>query len=123
MVLWTERGNGTVTEEVEQLRQATREAHEAMKDMRLLMRDARVLIAEIHEAASQDVHQIVGVFVRQGMDAHQKAIEDAIEDGTTLVYKRFAEIGDILMGEDRGSKRSGNAIKELAAQWVAERTP
>ena len=107
--------------EVEDLRAATREAHEAMKDLRLLMRDARVLIAEIHEAAYQEVNSIVGAFVREGMQAHQRAIEDAIEDGTNMVYRRFSEIGDILMGEDRGSKKSGSAIKELAAQWVAER--
>ena len=123
MVLWTERGNGIVTEEVEQLRQATREAHEAMKDMKLLMRDARCLIADIREAAYQEVNAVVAVYVREGMAAHQRAIEDAIADGTNLVYQRFAELGDILMGEDRGSKKQGSAIKDLAAQWVAERTP
>ena len=92
-----------------------------MKDMKLLMRDARVLIAEIQEAAYQEVNDIVGEFVRAGMEAHHRAIEDAIEEGTNMVYKRFAELGDILMGEDRGSKKSGSAIKELAQQWVAER--
>ena len=108
--------------EVEELRAATRECHEAMKDMKLLMRDARVLIAEIQEAAYQEVNTVVGVFVREGMDAHRRAIEDAIEEGTNMVYKRFAELGDILMGEDRGSRKSGSAIKELAQQWVAERS-
>jgi hypothetical protein len=108
--------------EAEDLRAATREAHEAMKDMKLLMRDARCLINDIHEAAYQEVNSIVGTFVREGMEAHNKAIEDAIEDATNLVYRRFAEIGDVLMGEDRGSKKSGSAIKKLAEQWVAERS-
>ena len=108
--------------EVEDLRAATRECHEAMKDMKLLMRDARVLIAEIHAAAYSDVHDEIRAAVQGGIAAHHQAITDAIEEGTAMVYKRFAELGDILMGEDRGSKKSGSAIKELAQQWVAERS-
>ena len=51
--------------EVEDLRAATRECHEAMKDMKLLMRDARVLIAEIHAAAYSDVHDEIRAAVQE----------------------------------------------------------
>ncbi len=55
--------------------------------------------------------------VREGMEAHQQAISDAIDAGTAMVYARFAEIGDVLMGEDRKSVNAGQSIKQLVARW------
>ena len=112
--------------EVEDLRAATREAHEAMKDMRLLMRDARCLIADIQEATSTQINEKVSDEIRAAvflnMEGHQQAISEAIEEATALVYKRFSEIGDILMGDDRNAKRAGSAIHDLAQQWVADQS-
>lgn len=113
-------------DETEQLRAATREAHEAMKDMRLLMRDARCLIEDVHNAVTIDINERVSeqirTAVRINMEGHQIAISEAIEEATSLVYKRFSEIGDVLMGEDRNAKRAGSAIHELAQQWVADQS-
>lgn len=113
-------------DETEQLRAATREAHEAMKDMRLLMRDARCLIEDIREATTVEVNKQVSDEVRMAimanMAGHQQAISEAIEEATALVYKRFSDIGDVLMGEDRSSKRAGTAIQELAQEWVRNET-
>jgi hypothetical protein len=108
--------------EAEDLRQATREAHEAMKDMKLLMRDVRVVIAELHEAAGTDVRDLLDSAVKAGMQAHKDAIGDAIEEGTKMVFRRFAELGEAMLGEDRAGKRNGSAIKELAQKWVAEQS-
>ena len=112
--------------EVEDLRAATREAHEAMKDMRLLMRDARCLITDIQEAVTIDINDKVSEQIRLAITvqlmSHQQEFGEAIEEATALVYKRFAEIGDILMGDDRNAKRAGSAIHELAQQWVADQS-
>lgn len=106
----------------EELRAATREAHEAMKDMKRLMRDVEDLLARLHIAAHREVNGMLAEAVRAGMAEHQAAVLAAIDDGTKMVYARFAEIGDILMGEDRDSKRAGSAIQELAQRWVSEGT-
>jgi hypothetical protein len=106
-------------DEVEELRAATREAHEAMKDLKVLMRECRALIAEAEVAAEREVVTQVKEAVEVGLAAHGEAITEAIEQAETLIYQRFAQIGDILMGEHKGT-RQGSAIKELAASWAAE---
>lgn len=106
--------------EIEELRAATREAHEAMKDIRLLMRDARVLMAELNECIGMDVKSTLNTAVAVGMAAHQAAIEEAITEAERLIYERFGAIGDVLLGEDRNSARTGNAIREMAQRWAAE---
>jgi fructose-1,6-bisphosphatase/inositol monophosphatase family enzyme len=113
-------------DETEQLRAATREAHEAMKDMRLLMRDARCLITDIQQAVTTEVDKQVKDAVRATimvqLAVHHQALEESIDEATALVYKRFSEIGDVLMGEDRNPKRAGSAIHQLAQQWVADQS-
>lgn len=109
-------------DETEQLRQATREAHEAMKDMKALMRDCRVLIAEVETVAAKQVDRRIREAIEYGLAVHMTAIQDAIGDSEKMIYERFGKIADILLGEDRNARRAGSAIQELTQQWVAEQS-
>jgi hypothetical protein len=106
--------------EAEQLREATREAHEAMKDMKCLMRECRALMDEMRVVAAREVNRTVHAEIQAGLAAHEKAIIEAVQDGTNAVYARFAELGDILLGEDRSSVRAGHSIRRMVQDWVAE---
>lgn len=106
--------------EAEELREATREAHAAMKDLRFLMRDCRVLLAEMQDAAQIAVNEQVQAAIVMNLESHQRAIKEAILEAEQTVYARFAEIGDVLLGEDRNHKKAGRTIKQIAMDWAAE---
>jgi hypothetical protein len=108
--------------EVDDLRAATREAHEAIKDLRAATRDALDVLAQVKIAAKKAVDEDLADAIREGLVQFHDANAHAIADSEAAIYDRFAKIGDILLGEDRNSRKAGSAIQDLAQQWVAERT-
>ena len=101
-------------EEVEQLRQATREAHEVLKDLRRAVRDGQQLVKSIEAAARVAVESRMEPVVKQSLKEFGQALDKAIEDSTEAVFRRFDRITELLMGEDRASQRQGKpTIPEL----------
>jgi len=104
--------------EVEDLRAATREAHEVMKDLRGLIKDCRALLSELRYAAATDVDEQIKAEVAKGLAAYSAANIVAIQEAERLIYQRFATIGDILMGETKSSVKVGNSIKQMVEEWA-----
>lgn len=97
-------------DEIEALHEATRKAHEVLKDLRVATKEARKVLDEIPSI----VDGRIALAVTEGLGEFRVALDRAIEDSTALVFKRFDTITDILTGEDRTSKRQGKlSVTEL----------
>jgi hypothetical protein len=109
----------TTDEEVAALKEATREAHEAMKDLNMLIQLAKATVKELNAAVSEALEEGIGKQVQEGLDAYKDSLGNAIDTATESIYKRFDMIADLLLGEDKQSKRAGKAsIAELVEKKV-----
>lgn len=89
------------------LREATRQAHEAIKDLTTATRQARAVVEEVARVAGEQVDERINVALVAGLDELQVAMKTAIENSTTAVFARFDTIADTLMGETRKDRRAG----------------
>jgi heme oxygenase len=104
-------------DEVAELRAATREAHEVLKDLRRTVKEAMQFRAAMEHAAQVSVDEQVKAVVEKGLDDYGRALKLAIDDATRLVYKRFDRLADILLGEDKATKRRGKpSLPELSRE-------
>ena len=99
--------------DLEQLREATRAAHEATKDLRATIRDARSVVEEIERTAGEQVDQRIAAAVAAGLDDYKATLSKAIEQATDAVFARFDTIRATLLGETRGQIRRGESIPQL----------
>ena len=106
--------------EVEDLRAVIREAHEVIKDLRAVVKEGKTMLADLELAAQVAVDDRIGESIRTGLEQFHEANMNAIAESEAAIYSRFATIGDVLMGEDRDSKRAGSAIKTMAQEWAAQ---
>lgn len=105
----------TQASEIEQLREATREAHEAIKDLRAAIKEARGLWDEVTAKKADEIDATISALVRGGLDGYEAAMAKAIDEADAMVDARFQRITDILLGEDDKTKRKDQpSIEELA---------
>lgn len=98
------------------MREATRQAHEVLKDLRLAVKDALKLKESIEQAAQVAVDERLEPIVKQGLEKFIAALNVAIQEGTEAVFHRFDTIADNLLGEDRTSRRQGRpTVEEIFA--------
>lgn len=90
-----------------ELRDLIRQAHEAVSDLRAVLREARALRDSLPAAAEKAVSEQLGAEVKEGLESFQKALDQAIDTGTDAVFKRFDRIEHLLLGEDPKSVRAG----------------
>jgi len=98
-----------VTDEIEALKEATRQAHAAVKDLHRETREAKALIASL---VTKEVSARIDNAVADQLDDLGKQIETFLEAADRKVHARFDKIGDILLGEERGDAKP--SIEELA---------
>jgi hypothetical protein len=91
--------------EVKELREATRHAHEAIKDLRGVIREANETVAEVQKIMHDSVNDRLDAEVARGLEEYKTALSAAIEDATDRVFKRFDYLAELLMGEDKKSRR------------------
>lgn len=101
----------TPEEEVEALRSATREAHEAIADMTRLVREMRALHTQVQEAAGVVFTERMEHHVAEGLTALSTSMAKGIEDATAAVYRRFDTITSILLGEGHGQTPLASLIE------------
>lgn len=102
-------------DEVLALKEATREAHEAIKDLRQVIKEARQVDAHLAEKAYAALETGVAEIVAAGLDEYKVTISKAIDTSTEAVFRRFDTIADLLMGEDKTTRRRGEpSLVELA---------
>ena len=90
-----------------ELRDLTRRAHEAVSDLRAVLREAKTVRDSLPAAAEKAVSEQLGAEVNEGLRSFQKALDKAIDSGTDAVFKRFDKIEKLLLGEDPASVRAG----------------
>jgi len=109
--------NDQVASEADELRAATREAHEVMGDLARTMKQAEKLLADIEgkipDLISVQMDEVIGEAVRIGLEHYSEVIQKAIEDSTDAVYYRFDTILSILMGTDATGKKRGESVPQM----------
>lgn len=101
-------------EEIKALKEATREAHEAIQSLRDVIKEARAVKSEIEVLAIDIFDKKIHAQVRVGLEDYRNSIDTAIENATAAVYDRFNKITDILLGETKKSKARGDSLQQLA---------
>ena len=94
-------------QQLTELRDLIRRAHEATSDLRAVLREARAVRDSLPAAAEKAVTEQLSAEVKAGLDSFQKALDRAVDDGTDAVFKRFDRIEKLLLGEDPQSVRAG----------------
>jgi hypothetical protein len=108
--------------ELAELKQATREAHEAIKDLRTVLAEARVFQAE---SLAAQVDTKVHDQVADGLARYQGTLAKAVDDATAAVFRRFDTIVANLLGHDDGTsteealRRFTDRVRILDAETLA----
>lgn len=98
----------------ESLREATREAHEAIKDLRFLIQQSQGVIVDIHNAAQVGVDERITPILKSEIAKLGDATKSAMREAVEKVGEEFQRLEDILLGQDKQSKRQGKStIPEL----------
>ena len=111
------------------LKEATREAHEALQDLRAVVKEAKAIKGTLRDEAIEALANGVRDIVAAGLGSYAKMITGAIDDAVDRVNKRFDTLADVLMGEDKRTRRRGEpSLLELAeahrdANQQAEEVP
>lgn len=90
-----------------ELRELIRQAHEAVSDLRVAIREAKTMRDTLPEAAQKAVTEQLGAEVESGLKSFGEALDKAIDTGTQAVFRRFDKIEKLLLGEDPKSVRAG----------------
>jgi hypothetical protein len=95
----------SVADEIEDLREATRDAHAAVKDLRKVMGEWRAMKKEVEGLTEKAITEYVEPAVEVGLEAYQGAIMTAIERAEDAVYERFDKIANVLItgAEEEGA--------------------
>ena len=100
------------------LREATRQAREAAKDLRAEMKTAREFRQEFFGTPELDAR--LKELTEAALASYDAGIKKAIEDATQAVWNRFDTITMICMGEDPQSVREGKkTIPDLIREFIA----
>jgi F0F1-type ATP synthase membrane subunit b/b' len=82
----------TPEEEIAALEAATRKAHEAIKDLRATMKEAKEFI-------DNEISQVFERQVTTQVEGLEKATKRAIDISTAKVFSRFDRIAALLLGD------------------------
>jgi hypothetical protein len=100
------------------LREATRRAREAAKDLRSEVKAAREFRQEFLSTPELDAR--MGELTGAALASYDAGIKKAIDDATAAVWNRFDTITMICMGEDPKSVREGKkTIPDLLREFIA----
>jgi hypothetical protein len=90
------------------LREVTRAAHEAIRDLRAATRDARALLdAEMPDQVRARVEEILVPKI----EAMSDTIAANVEQGTAAVFNRFDHLADTLLGEVPGEEPLADTVR------------
>jgi len=100
------------------LREATREAREAAKDLRGEMKAAREFRREF--LATPELEARLGELTEAALKRYSDSIDENIKKATEAVWNRFDTIAMICLGEDPQSVREGKkTIPDLIREFIA----
>ena len=97
----------TASEEVQQLRQATREAHEAAQELRAAIREARALepglIAQFEAIHQREVRQLSNHFNEES-NRHAAALNAEVEHAKDMIMNDIMS-GELVLSADKREVR------------------
>jgi hypothetical protein len=100
------------------LREATRQAREAAKDLRAEMKAAREFRQEF--LAAPELEARLKELTEAALASYDAGIAKAIKDATDAVWNRFDTITMIALGEDPQSVREGKkTVPDLIREFIA----
>src|SRR5262245_24112250 len=108
-------------DEREALYELTVQAHAAMKDLRLLIREAKNTAQELRDLIAAEFTEQINEAAVFAMGQMVNQISTHIDEATDAVFKRFDTIADMLLGETKTGRRSGRGITELIDATVEAR--
>ena len=106
-------------QQLTELRDLIRQAHEATSDLRAVLREARAVRDSLPAAAEKAVSEQLGAEVNEGLRSFQTALHKAIDSGTDAVFRRFDGIEKLLLGEDPKSVREGRPSIPQVLETIA----
>jgi hypothetical protein len=108
----------STAEEITALKQATREAHEAIQGLREAQRDMRALLEEVRGAALESVQKRISDAVVAGLAEYDASLKEAIGKGTQATYDRFDLLATVCLGEERMRGGSVKPLAELFRRYI-----
>lgn len=94
----------------DEIREATRLAHEATKDLRALIREAREILS------TKPITDRIDDNVKAGLEEYAGTIKAAQEAAVDRVARTFDELAAIYLGEDEGLSLATLAERRRAAR-------
>lgn len=105
------------TPEVQALREATRQAHETIQDLKALIKEGHGLVAEIKAAAKIQVEEQVEPIIKEEIRKLGEATTKAIDSAVEKVGHEFQKLEDLYFGRDKRSVRRGRrTLPEMLQQ-------
>lgn len=99
----------------QELRELVRDAHGAIKDMRKLLKELDEQRKETEKALETKVDERVGPLLEENLNHLAGQFKKFCDQSEERIYARFDQLGDILLGEDKQSKRKGErSLPEIA---------
>lgn len=114
----------TTRDDIDDLKAATRAAHEMIQELNEAIRDAEKAAEGLRKMVHDQVDDVLSREVRGGLEALGKVVQKACDDATELVYRRFDTITATLLGETKDRRRKGDrSIPEMAEEYAERRKP
>jgi Sec-independent protein translocase protein TatA len=103
----------------QELRELVRDAHGAIKDMRKLLKEFEDYRKEAEVALQKQVDEHVGPLLEENLNHLTVQFKKFCDQSEERIYARFDQLGDILMGEDKQSKKKGERSLSQIAEDIA----
>lgn len=100
------------------LRQAIREAHEAIQDLGYFIKEARAIRKQIPESVAGYLDKSA----KEGVDALGEGMARAVKESEARIFKRFDTIASILTGEEDKAK-GGMNLEEQVQNMINSLSP
>lgn len=115
-------------EKIEELKAATRSANEVLSDLKRTMKQVTQLLHQIEHRIDTAFEEKIAETVKETLDKYQTSLDQAVEDGTNAVLKRFDDLAAIMLGETKDQRRQHeetipDLIEKAAAKKQAPRIP
>jgi DNA anti-recombination protein RmuC len=92
-------------QDLEDLKQATREAHMAIKDLSKLMKEFNKLRDDLRAELQKSVDEQIKPVIESSLQEWSDQTVTFIDQAEDRINKRFDTLADILLGETREEKR------------------
>lgn len=103
--------------DVRQLREAIREGHELLAELRSTFRS----MTDAYDRLPHEVDRLLASQVSAGFARYSAALENAIAEATDAVHERFDKLVNALLGggmSKRQRQSGGRSMEEIVQEWA-----